>query len=96
MKRYISRSASDEPAPAKKPKVRKRKMGSVSRRVLLQGLAEEHEFGNSLAKCYVSLLARTLVDQEPELMNWPAVEYYLQECGVRNYAPNRYMKEEID
>ena len=54
-------------------------------------------FGNSLSKLYVNLLARTIIDQEPELFEdckkgeMSKAEYYLQQCDTHKYVPGRHM-----
>ena len=61
------------------------------RRALLRALAAEYEFGNSLSKLYVSLLARAVVAQDPRLLRKPTHPNLiktnaladLERCGVR-------------
>ena len=64
---------------------------TVGRRSLLNALADEYEFGDSLSKLYVSLLARALVAQDPKLLKAPddsrrvrsRAAANLERCGVR-------------
>ena len=63
----------------------------VGRRALLRALAEEYEFGNSIARLYVSLLARAIIAQDPKLLKKPDDPRFLksgaiinlERCGVR-------------
>ena len=70
---------------------------TVNRVTLLRALVQEFVFGNSLSKLYVNLLARTIIDQEPELFEdckkgkMSKAEYYLQQCGTHKYVPGRHM-----
>ena len=108
MKRYQSSRESHLPlADEERKQTKVRQPRRVKRAVvvhktrrhkLLEALADERKQGNSLAKLYVALLARTLIDQEPGLLilepctPWmESGEYYLQQCGVRKYEANRHM-----
>lgn len=76
---------------------------TVDRAALLRALVQEYVFGDSLSKCYVALLARTIVDQAPELLKkdgkrgeMSKAEYYLRQCGVKRYDPNRLHTEVLE
>jgi hypothetical protein len=56
-----------------------RTVRSSGRRALLRALGEEYEFGNSVSKLYVALLARAMLQQEPSLID---EAYFRNRCGL--------------
>jgi hypothetical protein len=89
--------------PANRPERKKpfvytgyRHRRKIGRRALLRALADEFEFGNAVAKMYVTLLVRTILEQQPQLLRKTDPRYYRTHaqgdairCGVR-------LKEEGD
>lgn len=61
---------------------------TIGRRALVRALVEEYQFGNSVSKLYVSLLAQAMVAQDPKLME--KMSYFLGRCGVRQVRDRDY------